>query len=270
MYHTLEPSTHPDTRLHPPIRPSSSRQESSRSRVLSRNRNAPRQREGWPTPTSSESGLFVSLSIFLARLVFAGGRAAYPQGELDPSSLRWLVGIRSPLPHVQISLHEELLFLHPTPTGAPAEDPILQGTYVCSAGFGRPSRFADLSRTVSVTLYLPKRRVLEELTVHLLGRQSILLGDQHESSDSLSKEVSLCAENVALEKGEHQFAFSIIVPSSTPCWEKCTYGRVKHTVQARAKGLGQLGGDVESVPHKLALIVNVGRDTFATYTRGGR
>lgn len=148
VYHTLETSKHPDTRLQPAHLPEGCPRKAL-ARASFRNRNAPRQREGRSTLTSSEGGLFVSLSVIFARLVFAGRRAAYAQGELDPSSLRWPVGVRLPLPHVQISLHEELLFLHPTPTGAPAEDPILQGTCVRSARFGRRSRFADPSRTAA-------------------------------------------------------------------------------------------------------------------------
>lgn len=75
----------------------------------------------------------------------------------------------------------------------------------------------------------------------------------------MDKEVALFSgkEEVTLDKGEHTFAFSIICPSSTACCEKCLWGRVRHTVVAKAKGLGQLGSDVLSAEKPLFLIVNV-------------
>jgi hypothetical protein len=113
----------------------------------------------------------------------------------------------------------------------------------------------------SVTLYLPKKRSLNHLTVRLVGRQDISWGDSrpYESSICLDKEVALFSgkDEVVLDKGEHQFSFSIIVPSSTPTCERCQWGRVRHTVVAKAKGLGQLGGDVLSTEKPLFLIVNV-------------
>lgn len=113
----------------------------------------------------------------------------------------------------------------------------------------------------SVKLYLPKKRSLNHLTVRLVGRQDISWGDSrpYESGICLDKEVALFSgkDEVVLDKGEHQFSFSIIVPSSTPTCERCQWGRVRHTVVAKAKGLGQLGGDVLSTEKPLFLIVNV-------------
>lgn len=115
--------------------------------------------------------------------------------------------------------------------------------------------------TTSVSLYLPKKRTLNHLTVRLVGRQDISWGDSrpYESNICLDKEVALFSgnEEVTLDKGEHTFAFSIICPSSTACCEKCLWGRVRHTVVAKAKGLGQLGSDVLSAEKPLYLIVNV-------------
>ncbi|ORY92838.1 hypothetical protein BCR35DRAFT_298406 [Leucosporidium creatinivorum] len=150
-----------------------------------------------------------------------------------------LVGLAQP--NLTITLSEDILFLHPTPKDFPAEDPVLQGT---------------------VTLYLPKKRSLNHLTVRLVGRQDISWGDSrpYESGICLDKEVALFSgkDEVVLDKGEHQFSFSIIVPSSTPTCERCQWGRVRHTVVAKAKGLGQLGGDVLSTEKPLFLIVNPG------------
>lgn len=114
-----------------------------------------------------------------------------------------------------------------------------------------------------MTLYLPKKRTLNHLTVRLTGRQDISWGDSrpYESNICLDKEVALFSgkQEVTLDKGEHTFAFSIICPSSTACCEKCLWGRVRHTVVAKAKGLGQLGSDVLSPEKPLFLIVNVSR-----------
>lgn len=84
------------------------------------------------------------------------------------------------------------------------------------------------------------------------------------------------------EKGEHTFAFSMIVTSSageltlggtfgepsahtrplchttsSAPYERCQYGRTRHFVIARAAGLGALGGDIVSNEKELFLIVNV-------------
>lgn len=61
-----------------------------------------------------------------------------------------------------------------------------------------------------------------------------------------------------LEKGEHTFAFSILVPSSTPTYERCPHGRVRHIVTARAKGLGPMHSDVVSEEKPITLIANPG------------
>ena len=96
---------------------------------------------------------------------------------------------------------------------------------------------------------------------------------------SLGQSIELVAEDkdTVLEKGEHVFAFSMIVPSSsgalrsallggtrltistrnTAPYERCQYGRVRHFVTAKARGLGTLGGDVHSNEKELFLIVNV-------------
>ncbi|KAM0787813.1 hypothetical protein ACM66B_003867 [Microbotryomycetes sp. NB124-2] len=151
-----------------------------------------------------------------------------------------LVGLAQP--HLDIKLDESVLFLHPAPPDQPAQDPIVQGT---------------------VTLRLSKKRTLNHLTVRLVGRQDVSWGEARpwETHTTLDKEVSLFGtgkRDVELDKGEHRFAFSIIVPSSTACCERCTYGRTRHSVYAKAKGLGQLGTDVLSVERPVFLIANPG------------
>ncbi|KAK4046222.1 hypothetical protein OIV83_006254 [Microbotryomycetes sp. JL201] len=151
-----------------------------------------------------------------------------------------LVGLSQP--HLDIKLDEGVLFLHPAPPDQPAQDPIVQGT---------------------VTLRLSKKRTLNHLTVRLVGRQDVSWGEArpYETHTTLDKEVSLFGtgkHDVELDKGEHRFAFSIIVPSSTACCERCTYGRTRHSVYAKAKGLGQLGTDVLSAERPVFLIANPG------------
>ena len=70
--------------------------------------------------------------------------------------------------------------------------------------------------------------------MRLLGKQEIHWPGVRpmESTDCLDKDVTLCDElgDVPLDKGEHTFEFQILVPSSTPPYEKSQYGRVRHTV----------------------------------------
>ncbi|KAK4049122.1 hypothetical protein OIO90_005592 [Microbotryomycetes sp. JL221] len=151
-----------------------------------------------------------------------------------------LVGLAQP--HLDIKLDESVLFLHPAPPDQPAQDPIVQGT---------------------VTLRLPKKRTLNHLTVRLVGRQDISWaeGKPLETHTTLDKEVSLFGKgkrDVELDKGEHKFEFSIIVPSSTACCERCKYGKTRHSVFAKAKGLGQLGTDILSTERAVFLIANPG------------
>ncbi|KAK4702557.1 hypothetical protein P7C70_g3666, partial [Phenoliferia sp. Uapishka_3] len=149
------------------------------------------------------------------------------------------IGLAQPTLH--LSLTEELLYLHPAPEGTPTEDPWVSG---------------------NVTLWLPKARNLRHLTVRLLGKMEIAWPDNrpYESAIVLDKLVTLFEEDkdVLLSKGEHTFAFSIIVPSSTATYERCAFGRVRHSVTAKAKGLGAMGGDVISNEKTLFLIVNPG------------
>ncbi|KAI5477091.1 Immunoglobulin E-set domain protein [Pseudohyphozyma bogoriensis] len=142
-------------------------------------------------------------------------------------------------PTLRVTIAEEILFLHPADGETPTEDPWLSG---------------------SVTLWLPKARTLKQLTVRLQGRQDIGYPDgrPYESAITLDKVVSLLEKDLELEKGEHTFAFSIIVPSSTGPYERCQHGRLRHTVVAKAEGIGGMGGDIVSNTKQLFLIVNPG------------
>ncbi|GAA5851155.1 hypothetical protein JCM8547_004149 [Rhodosporidiobolus lusitaniae] len=151
-----------------------------------------------------------------------------------------LVGLAQPT--LQISLAQDVFFLHPSAEGIPTDDEMVNGT---------------------VTLYLPKPRTLKHLTVRLIGRYDIGWNDAspYESGTILERTVSLLGENepeLPLEKGEHVFEFMIIVPANSACYERCQYGRVRHSITAKAKGLGLTGGDLMSNERPVFLIINPG------------
>ncbi|BGP16113.1 hypothetical protein JCM10213v2_004107 [Rhodosporidiobolus nylandii] len=144
-------------------------------------------------------------------------------------------------PSLQISLAQDVFFLHPSPEGTPTDDELVTG---------------------SVTLWLPKARTLRHLTVRLIGRYDIGWNDStpYESGVCLERTVSLLqeGEEISLEKGEHVFEFIIIVPANSACYERCQYGRVRHSITAKAKGLGMAGGDLLSSEKACFLIINPG------------
>ncbi|KDE08385.1 hypothetical protein MVLG_01422 [Microbotryum lychnidis-dioicae p1A1 Lamole] len=150
-----------------------------------------------------------------------------------------LVGLAQPT--LEVHLAEDLLFLHPAAPDEISDDPVVQGT---------------------VTLYLSKKRNLTHLAVKLIGRQDISWGDSspYESSITLDKEVQLLAkgQELVLEKGYHKFEFEFLVPSSTPTSERSVFGRVRYTIVAKAKGIGQLNGDISSHEKLLFLATNPG------------
>ncbi|ORY92839.1 hypothetical protein BCR35DRAFT_298408 [Leucosporidium creatinivorum] len=149
------------------------------------------------------------------------------------------LGLTSPT--LKVDFAEELLYLHPqAEEGRPTHDPSVEGT---------------------VTLYLPKARALNHLSIKLTGRTDLGWKTRpYESFVCLEKSIELVAEDKdrMLEKGEHVFAFSMIVPSASAPYERCQYGRVRHFVVAKARGLGNLGGDIHSNEKELFLIVNPG------------
>ncbi|KAK4049123.1 hypothetical protein OIO90_005593 [Microbotryomycetes sp. JL221] len=138
-------------------------------------------------------------------------------------------------PSLKIDFAEEVLYLFPKP-GVPTYDPYVEGT---------------------VTLYLPKARSLRNLTVKLWGRVDLgWVNKPYEAYTVLEKSIELVSDDkdIHLEKGEHVFAFSFLVPSNAAPYERCQYGRTRHFVSARAPGLGNLGGDVTSNEKELYLI----------------
>lgn len=136
---------------------------------------------------------------------------------------------------------------------------------------GKAANLALSPPSHSVTLYLPQARTIRHLSVQVLGLQDIGWGDNRaiESSIVLNREVTLLdslSSNSAdddddfhkLEKGEHTWEFILVIPSSTPTYERSRWGRVRHRVSARAKGLGVFGGDIVTEERDLFLKVDVG------------
>ncbi|KDE08383.1 hypothetical protein MVLG_01421 [Microbotryum lychnidis-dioicae p1A1 Lamole] len=198
---------------------------------------------GTSTPSSSGKQLSRNTSPSAARSRSPAGYWGRPGGAGSRSSstgsfLSRLVDT----PSLKVNFTEDLLFLHPGPPDQPTYDPSVEGT---------------------VTLYLPKGRTLRHLSVKLQGICSI--GFQHrpyETFTCLEKELTLVRDigggaDTYLERGEHIFSFSILVPSNTAPYERNAYGRVRHFVSAKAKGLGNFG-DLKSEDKNLYLVVNPG------------
>lgn len=144
---------------------------------------------------------------------------------------------------LQVTLIEEIVFVQPPV--APGEiswDAPVQGV---------------------VTLRLPKARVLRDLTVRLVGKQEIEWpndGRPREAGTIFTKTIELVGEkDTQLDKGEHTFAFTINVPSTSAPYERCRWGKVKHAVVAKAKlaGGGPLSAEVSSKEQPCYVIVKV-------------
>lgn len=91
------------------------------------------------------------------------------------------------------------------------------------------------------------------------GTQILMIQDSYEETTTIEKAMSLVEDkDVVLAAGSHQFAFNILVPSSTPSHERCQHGRVRHIIEVKAKGLGALGGDAVC-EKQVFLIPNVRR-----------
>lgn len=87
---------------------------------------------------------------------------------------------------------------------------------------------------------------------------SVVLDREVTLHDSLSSKADDDdTAHLKLQKGEHTFEFSLLVPSSTPTYERSSWGRVRHRVIAKAKGLGAFGGDITE-ERELFLKIDVG------------
>ncbi|GAA5824172.1 hypothetical protein JCM11251_001551 [Rhodosporidiobolus azoricus] len=146
-------------------------------------------------------------------------------------------------PTLEVSpLAQETFFLHPNPqVGAPTHDETFTG---------------------HIRLWLPKSRILKNLTVTLVGQYDIGWPDSRpfETGKLLERTVSLVqgGEGLKLEKGEHTFEFIFVLPDNSAYYTRCRYGRVRHYITATAYGLSMTGGDMVSNEKPVYLYPNPG------------
>ena len=79
------------------------------------------------------------------------------------------------------------------------------------------------------------------------SKAQFLCFDSYEQAESTVAEVHLqdpSSPEHAYDKGEHTFAFSLVVPASSPVFEKCRWGKVVHTIDAVAEGVGRIASNV--------------------------
>ncbi|GAA5899208.1 hypothetical protein JCM6882_009284 [Rhodosporidiobolus microsporus] len=174
---------------------------------------------------------------WLASKALRAGAPGRPRSQSP--GLLGMLGLAQP--SLEISIAQDVFFLHPSPEGVPTNDELVTGT---------------------VRLWLPKPRTLKHLTVRLVGRYDIGWPDRapYESGTCLDRTVSLVQgdEELQLGKGEHVFEFIFVVPDNTACYERCQYGRVRQSLTAKAQGLGITGGDLLSNEVPIFCVANPG------------
>jgi hypothetical protein len=86
---------------------------------------------------------------------------------------------------------------------------------------------------------------------------------RYESGESVLAQVYLQdgTQERLFEKGEHVFAFALVIPSSTAPYERCQYGRVYHKLVAIAEGEGFLGSKIVSEA-PISFVVNAAPYVF--------
>ncbi|KAM0748149.1 hypothetical protein T439DRAFT_382626 [Meredithblackwellia eburnea MCA 4105] len=195
------------------------------------------------------------------------------------------LGLSSPT--IQVTLAEDMLYLHPSPTPPQSFDQQQDDNSYSDPAQHPPTHDPMVRGTV--VLWLPKPRTIKQLTVRCMAHQTIAWPNRpHEMSSPLDKSVHLIGtesgagtdaygvngsnagthddhsddtpgHGLFLEKGQHTFSFSIIIPSSSATSERCPYGRIRQSVWAEAKGIGGiLGGEVKSKEVPFYLVTNPG------------
>ena len=149
---------------------------------------------------------------------------------------------------MKLALNQTFAFLHPSPAPehVPSTDPVITGV---------------------ITLTLAKRKSIKSISVRLAKFCNLLHSDnesvsllvrnsaplnrsscRYESGETTEAEVSLTSPNdeVLLEKGEHNYAFTIIIPSSLAPSEKSKHGRIFYKIVGTAKGVGFMGSYIKA------------------------
>ncbi|KAK4056513.1 hypothetical protein OIO90_002360 [Microbotryomycetes sp. JL221] len=139
---------------------------------------------------------------------------------------------------LSVKLSEDFAFVHPScDPDWPTRDPILHG---------------------SAILTLSSARQVSEIKVVLEGLSDAYggSGSSYESTQTLYKELVLDLKDELFEAGTHAFEFSFIVPSNTAVYQRCVFGRVRHSIKATAKFPGRFSPSVSSSPANVYLVAN--------------
>ncbi|ORY91745.1 hypothetical protein BCR35DRAFT_286729 [Leucosporidium creatinivorum] len=138
-------------------------------------------------------------------------------------------------PSLSLTLSEDMVFVHPSQfepdllLPSTGRDPLIFGTALLSL----PSAKA-----------VNKIRVVFEGLCDASGGS----GQPYESSTTLHKELEIDLKGEIIEAGDHAFNFSFIVPSNTAPYQRCNYGRTRHSVKATASFAGAFTPSVSSPP----------------------
>lgn len=114
-------------------------------------------------------------------------------------------------PRVSVTLSEDLAFIHPNiPEDTPSRDPLVTGTVLVS---------------------LPNPKAVSTIVVELVGLTDISAGPSwpHESTETIHKELAIDLHGEELPAGKHAFNFSFLLPSNTAPYQRCQYGRTRHS-----------------------------------------
>ncbi|KAH8924523.1 hypothetical protein BT69DRAFT_1261304 [Atractiella rhizophila] len=118
---------------------------------------------------------------------------------------------------LKLAVYPNVVFVHPTPSldpSAPTNDPVIQG---------------------NVDLHLSQPRKVKEVVVVLKTFSSLSFPDKNTFTVPLLEKELKIEIGRELEKGDHSFVFSFIIPSSAAPYERCRYGRIWSKVTATAK-----------------------------------
>lgn len=114
-------------------------------------------------------------------------------------------------PRVSVTLGEDMAFIHPNIIeDLPSRDPLVTGTVLVS---------------------LPSPKAVSTITVELVGLTDVSAGPSwsHESTETINKKLAIDLHGEELPAGKHAFNFSFLLPSNTAPFQRCTYGRTRHS-----------------------------------------
>ncbi|KZV98613.1 hypothetical protein EXIGLDRAFT_763295 [Exidia glandulosa HHB12029] len=148
-----------------------------------------------------------------------------------------LSSLVGPKASVKLQPYQSVLYLHPLKeyehldSDAPPKDQVFWG---------------------NVTLSLPKPREIKSLVVKLVAYYTVAIPNQPSESGVLTEYFCNLNTPHKLDKGDHTFAWSLTIPRNAAPYERCSFGRVYHRLQAVVEGPS--GTLKEEIP--LEVIVN--------------